>query len=91
MADNPSKTPFGDIQKNGVIVLPWLTGMKEGAGFDSLSLQPKGAPYDPAKSDLTLQPTSGSSSQTFTQAVRRIESSSQLNDALSVSDRKSVV
>ncbi|WP_375280817.1 hypothetical protein [Pseudooctadecabacter sp.] len=85
MADNPSKTPFGDIQKNGVIVLPWLTGMKEGAGFDSLSLQPKGAPYDPAKSDLTLQPTSGSSSQTFTQAVRRIESSSQLNDALSVS------
>ncbi|WP_296420324.1 hypothetical protein [Pseudooctadecabacter sp.] len=85
MADNPSKTPFGDIQKNGIIVLPWVTGMSEGAGFDSLSLQPKGAPYDPQKSDLTLKPTSGSSSQTFTQAVRRIESSSQLNDALSVS------
>ena len=85
MNDGPAVTPFSGIQKDGIIVLPWIDGMELGSGYDSLTLVPKGAPYDPGITDLTLEPTSGSSSQTFSQDVQRIESSSQLNDALSVS------
>lgn len=85
MNDKPTVSPFSDLQKDGIIVLPWIEGMEIGAGYDSLTLVPKGTPYDPKLTDLTLKPTSGSSSQTFTQDVQRIENSSQLNDALSVS------
>lgn len=82
---NQNATPFADIQKGGIIVLPWLSGMTLGGGYDSLTLVPKGEAYDNEKTDLTLKPTSGSSSQTFTQNIRKIENSSQLNNALSMS------
>lgn len=84
MAD-PQTTPFANVQKGGIIVLPWVSGMTLGGGYDSLTLVPKGEAYDPDHTDLTLRPTSGASSQTFTQDVRKIESSSQLNNALSIS------
>jgi hypothetical protein len=41
-------TPVNDLEKEGVIVLPWITGMKAGAGYDSLTQVVKGDAYDTA-------------------------------------------
>lgn len=76
-------SPFADIAKDGIIVLPWLDGMEPGGGYDSLAQIVKGNASGDG-SDLKLE-ASTARSQTFTQDIRRIENTEQLNNSLSVS------
>lgn len=82
MITDTSTTPFQDLEKNGVIVLPWINGMREGVGYDSLTQVVKGDASGDG-SDLTL--TAVTQAQTFTQQIRRIENTEQLNHSLAVS------
>jgi hypothetical protein len=82
MITDTNATPFQDLEKNGVIVLPWINGMREGVGYDSLTQVVKGDASGDG-SDLTL--TAVTEAQAFTQQIRRIENTEQLNHSLAVS------
>ena len=71
------------LDKKGVILLPWLDGMKPGAGYESLSQVVKGDAHGDS-SNLTLKPVTRPS-QSFTQTIQRIENTEQLNNNLSAS------
>jgi len=84
MSNEVATTAYKDLEKDGIIVLPWLQGMKLGAGYDSLAQVVKGDAYDGAKSNLTPKPVY-KAAQKFKQAIQRIESTEQLSNSLAVS------
>jgi len=73
-----------DIQRGGVIVIPWQTGMELGGGYDSITQVVKGNPKS-SKLKLTLTPGIGKGSRDIAIQATKIETNEQLNDSLTTS------
>jgi hypothetical protein len=84
MSNEVAITSYKDLEKDGIIVLPWLQGMKLGAGYDSLAQVVKGDAYDEARSNLTPKPVY-KAAQKFKQAIQRVENTEQLSNSLAIS------
>ena len=84
MNSNNTQSSFNDLQRGGIEVIPWIDGMNIGVGYDSITQVVKGTAADPDH-DLILEPTVGRAAQTSVAKIRRIETTEELNDSLSIS------
>lgn len=77
------RSAFSDIQQGGIIIVPWITGMESGIGYDSLTQKVKGKAAS-TNADLSWN-TVTASSQTYNSQIRRIESNEELSNSLDIS------
>jgi hypothetical protein len=84
MSETNQQSAFDEIQKGGIIVVPWLSGMNAGVGYDSISQIVKGNAAA-QEADLALEPVVGKPSQNFVAKIRRVENTQELNDTLAIS------
>ncbi|OYD88072.1 hypothetical protein CDG77_25755 [Nostoc sp. 'Peltigera membranacea cyanobiont' 213] len=77
------RSAFSDIQQGGIIIVPWITGMEAGIGYDSLTQKVKGK-AGATQADLSWN-TVTASSQTYNSQIRRIESNEELSNSLDIS------
>lgn len=80
--DGPATSPFADLSKQGLIVVPWMSGMQAGAGFDTLLQVVKGSPADPSWVPQFADP--GTEGQKVFEMTKRIEDTTALANSLSI-------
>lgn len=79
---DPKTSPFADLTKQGLIVVPWMSGMRAGQGYDALLQVVKGSAAD--EGEQPQFEVAGTESQKVFQMTKRVEDTTELANSLSI-------